>query len=1602
MKPLKLLSCVVILLLSTSPVAFGLVVGFNPDIHMDIQGVIANDFHVQGRLESGNWGGNWSNPPVLISHIDGGFPNFSYSITPDLSDPCGQNWYNFTADWSGTNYPYCSIIHLGLFFDVTCNNVAVNLVGWWTKDGKPIPPNIVPPPINGGAVPIPGFNVRDIPHLGMPQMISLFNQSGGGGGGGSGGIETEIVGMDLVGLTKEELEMHLGHMPEAFKELRVGGKQSELPWVKVENERGLISESNPQPLMPDSFFDVFLDVSGPIHPMTPITIPPGGFLVARERVRFVNNAGQREIRWDWMIHGAHESDLGDAPDSSNSFSFPPPIIPMTAYPKGGPPGVIAHYPTVYQMGSPPYGPIHWAAPLIAFLGPAVSREMEADIGPDQDVVNNIIPLKDMPDLDNFDDGVIFPIVMPHCQLTTFDYWVTIMPPMPPPMPQTPPLYVNVWCDWNRDGDWDDTMQCPGDDVLIPAPEWAVQNQLLVGLPVGLNKITTPRFMPWHPTTGDTPPIWMRITLSEQRWAPAAGVLGNGGCGPQYGYIYGETEDYYFVPEVPPTKLDFGDAPEGSNAIAYPATGVTGSFPTCKTIGPAGWIQHTNFGAWFGLTVDFEGDGNAGLCPFGCFPPYDQDECFADGDAGLIVPQPYTIDAALNVVPCPQCSSGTPLGDICQTAFWGTNIDIDVHNHMPNQTTGYVNLLIDWDQNGQWSGSSNCPTAATPEHVLVNFPVPNPYDGPLSGLMPFGAGFLIGPNRGYVWARFTITERPVPLPKPGWNGEGFFEDGETEDYLLEIGKIYEPKPLVEHSKWSQPPVEWNPQSRTPVYCGWDAPSFKEEQGPALIWNIVADDFRCLGSMPITSIHWWGSYINRDSLEPPAVKPTSWRIGFWSNAPPTAVGGISHPGKLLWQFDVPADRVKEEWAGSDRVPDMIPETCFQYYVNLLPNEYFWQAKQELNTVDSVFWLSIAAIYQPGPPPPNPWGWKTRPWHWMDDAVTFIIQGDFKPGYVPDPSTIRALEYCGQSYDTAFELDTDPNYIKWEQAYTGLRDWPHYEDEESMATVDTVVEPLTKWSQKPDLNPGTTITSIDVDATFSQMPIYPPQVLADDFNCITTGPITDIYVWGSWLHDALPPGGPQNVIFTLSLHDDLPVGHPQNPNRYSMPGQLRWMRQFSPAEFEVLPYMEIPEGYYMPCMQWYLPQDHFGCWLYHFKLQPGEFTQTGTTTKPVVYWLDVQAMPIATNPEVRFGWKASEQHWNDDAVFAVGAEPIPVPGPWQKLTYPVGHPYAGKTIDLAFEIVTQKQHEQFNLRRQVADDWRCKDKTPVTTAVWWGSYIGYGYEACQCQTTTPRPTKPDYFLLSIWTDVPANPHEPNSFSHPGEKKWEYRANKYDEVLVGYDKHPEPGEPGTGGYEPVFRYSVKLPQTSWFRQKDVNKVFWFSVVAVYDQNDPTYPWGWTNHKHMFNDDAVAGYQGSTGGWIWEELYDQTGMSEDMSFVLFTEPGCFPSSYTTYDDWLALGKPNCWCGIYGTPQWPYQCDGDADNATEGALKFRVSANDLNLVIANWKKKITDPTLNPCADIDHKSEGALKFRVSANDLNIIIANWKKKDAQLPANCVRPE
>jgi len=193
-------------------------------------------------------------------------------------------------------------------------------------------------------------------------------------------------------------------------------------------------------------------------------------------------------------------DLGDAPDSTNHAG-----VNMLTYPSN----IIARFPTVYD-GPDPRGPRHFNVneQRQAWLGRDVTCEDEADIGTDCDGVNNIEPTSSADDQDKADDGVdLNTINIPKCGMTQFKYDVgnTI----------STELVVNVWFDFNRDGDWEDLLRCETEDgEILRVPEWAVQNQGIF-VPGIIPTFTTPLFAAMDPPSKENP-MWMRITLSESK------------------------------------------------------------------------------------------------------------------------------------------------------------------------------------------------------------------------------------------------------------------------------------------------------------------------------------------------------------------------------------------------------------------------------------------------------------------------------------------------------------------------------------------------------------------------------------------------------------------------------------------------------------------------------------------------------------------------------------------------------------------------------------------------------------------------------------------------------------------------------------------------------------------------------------------------------------------------------------------------------------------------------------------------------------------------------------------------------------------------------
>jgi hypothetical protein len=252
-----------------------------------------------------------------------------------------------------------------------------------------------------------------------------------------------------------------------------------------------------------------------------------------------------------------------------------------------------------------------------------------------------------------------------------------------------------------------------------------------------------------------------------------------------------------LPKGNGTEFDFGDAPE--NDTAYIENLVMGNFPTCTQVGPNGFISHgCPSKLFFGGYVDCEFDGNAGYCPTFGTNWYNMDECgtfpypFPPNlpanpvDEGLFMPIPNSVffgwPSFYGYAAC-----GTdirqPLATVCNLAQWGQDIDIWI-DASQFADTGYFNILFDWNQDGDWKDVVQCQGYYYPEHALVNWIIPPGFIGPASSMQNIPPPVQVGPNSGYVWARFTLTDTIILMLSP-WDGSGVFTEGETEDYLLYI-------------------------------------------------------------------------------------------------------------------------------------------------------------------------------------------------------------------------------------------------------------------------------------------------------------------------------------------------------------------------------------------------------------------------------------------------------------------------------------------------------------------------------------------------------------------------------------------------------------------------------------------------------------------------------------------------------------------------------------------------------------------------------------------------------------------------------------------------
>jgi hypothetical protein len=180
--------------------------------------------------------------------------------------------------------------------------------------------------------------------------------------------------------------------------------------------------------------------------------------------------------------------------------------------------------------------------------------------------------------------------------------------------------------------------------------------------------------------------------------------------------------------------------------------------------------------------------------------------------------------------------------------------------------------------------------------------------------------------------------------------------------------------------------------------------------------------------------------------------------------------------------------------------------------------------------------------------------------------------------------------------------------------------------------------------------------------------PLILADDWQCSETGPVSDIHIWGSWAFGL--PGQINNV--RLSIHENIPED-PTDPDSYSQPGNILWSQSFDPSNFTMLdPWGTGQQGWYDPATNEVRHPDHDTFHQINFDKIADPFVQTFGE----VYWLAVSVTLDPSPIGEQWGWKTSQDHFMDNAVWSV-------PGTgWSELYDPAGT----GPLDMAFVITPE----------------------------------------------------------------------------------------------------------------------------------------------------------------------------------------------------------------------------------------------------------------------------------------------------------------------------
>ena len=439
---------------------------------------------------------------------------------------------------------------------------------------------------------------------------------------------------------------------------------------------------------------------------------------------------------------------------------------------------------------------------------------------------------------------------------------------------------------------------------------------------------------------------------------------------------------------------------------------------------------------------------------------------------------------------------------------------------------------------------------------------------------------------------------------------------------------------------------NTQTIPPTLCT-ETNTLKYEQDPQVfggydVWNdgpwVLADDFLCTNTGPITDIHLWGSFLSNA-----VTANLTFYLAIYDNIPvgPGNTNTFSTPGNLKWtETFVPGQYNQSFYTNGQELfmdpgPPMNqgPDSQVWYFCFYPTNQF---VQQGTPTSTNVYWLMVYAQPPVGAAGPTHYGWKTATSVRNDISVHAPWPGGVPAG---NPGWVPTADVTGLPHDLAFKI------------YTGSSNPP------PTGCVDTN---SVKYVQAPNLRGGYDVWD-------------EPYVLADDFLCTNTGPITDLHLWGSWMNDQPALGA---ITFWLGIYSDVP---PSATNSFSHPGNLLWNQFFAPGQYSETFWTKGTENFLDPGPPQILGPES-NVWYYCF-FPTNPLIQTGSIYSTNRYWLAAYAQ-LPTGTGNQFGWKTTTGIHQDISVHAPWAGgPPPVNPAW----LPTLVASTGGPLDLAFMVTT-----------------------------------------------------------------------------------------------------------------------------------------------------------------------------------------------------------------------------------------------------------------------------------------------------------------------------